>query len=146
MLSIALLRSYESVFCCCGRQEEPSILISRLLLRTHRMYVCSQLSFGLPLRMNGMHRTQFNHVRLDLLSLVSLSLVFWPSVKWNVRKAQRWSKSVLVFDRCRPHSVQTKCRQSWNPINKMQPWVKLLKMTRRQRGKIITDSTGLKTV
>ena len=75
VLSTALLRSYESVFCCCGRQEEPTILMSRLLLRTHRMYVVS-FRFELPLRMNGMHRTHFDHVRLDLQSLVILSRVF----------------------------------------------------------------------
>ena len=28
---------------CCGRQEEPRILISRLLLRMRRMYVASIL-------------------------------------------------------------------------------------------------------
>ena len=39
-----------------GRQEEPAILISRLLLRMRRMYV------GLPLRMNGMRKTQFDHL------------------------------------------------------------------------------------
>ena len=32
--------------------------------------VCSQHSFGLPLRMYGMHITQFDHARLNLLSLV----------------------------------------------------------------------------
>ena len=101
VLSTALLRSYESVFCCCGRQEEPAILMSRLLLSTHHMYVVS-FRFELPLRMNGMHRTHFDHVRLDLQSLVILSRVFWPSVTWNVRKPQRWSKT---FDRYRPHSV-----------------------------------------
>ena len=37
---------------------------------THASHVCRQHSFGLPLRMNGMHRTQFDHVRLNLLSLV----------------------------------------------------------------------------
>ena len=37
---------------------------------THASHVCGQHSFGLPLRMNGMHRTQFDHARLDLLSLV----------------------------------------------------------------------------
>ena len=37
---------------------------------THASHVCSQLSFGLPLRMNGIQRTQFDHARLDLLSLV----------------------------------------------------------------------------
>ena len=30
-------------------------------------YVCSQYSFRLPLRMNGMHRKQSDHVHLDLL-------------------------------------------------------------------------------
>ena len=42
---------------------------------THESHVCSQYSFGLLLRMNGMHRTQFHHARLDLLSLVTRSRV-----------------------------------------------------------------------
>ena len=33
-------------------------------------HVCSQHSLRLPLKMYGMHRTQFNHARLDVLSLV----------------------------------------------------------------------------
>ena len=33
----------------------------QVLLRMRRKYVAS-ISFGLPLRMNGMHRTQFDHV------------------------------------------------------------------------------------
>ena len=37
---------------------------------THASLVSNQLSFGLPLRMNGMYRTQFDHARLDLLLLV----------------------------------------------------------------------------
>ena len=37
---------------------------------THVSHVCSQHSFGLPIRMNGMHRTHSNHTRLDFLSLV----------------------------------------------------------------------------
>ena len=37
---------------------------------THASHVCDQRSFGLPLGMNGMHRKQFDHARLDLLSLV----------------------------------------------------------------------------
>ena len=37
---------------------------------THASHVCSQHSFGLLLRMNGMHRTQSYHARFDLLSLV----------------------------------------------------------------------------
>ena len=38
----------------CGQQEESA--------------VCSQHSFRLPLKINGMHVTQFDHVSLDLLS------------------------------------------------------------------------------
>ena len=34
---------------------------------THASHVCSHHSFGLPLRMNGMHKTQFDHERFDLL-------------------------------------------------------------------------------
>ena len=37
---------------------------------THASHVCSLQSFRLPLRMNGMHITHFDHARLDLLSLV----------------------------------------------------------------------------
>ena len=71
---------------------------------THALHVCSQHSFGLPLRMYGMHRTHFDHVRLDLLPLL-WSRVFWPSLTWNLRKAKRWSKSVLTFDCYRLHPV-----------------------------------------
>ena len=67
---------------------------------THTSYVCGQLSFELPLRMNRMRRKQ-----LDPLSLLILSHVFWPSVTWTVCKAQRWSKSILTIDRFRRHSV-----------------------------------------
>lgn len=34
---------------------------------THASHVCSQHSFGLPLRMNGMHKTQFDRARFDFL-------------------------------------------------------------------------------
>ena len=44
--------------CNCRQQEEPAILIFRLLLHMHRMYVASINLFGLQLKMNGMHRTQ----------------------------------------------------------------------------------------
>ena len=54
-------------------------------------------ALGLPLRMNGMHRTQFEHARLDLLSLEIWSRVFWLSVAWNLRKAQRSSKSASLL-------------------------------------------------
>ena len=45
----------------------------------HESHVCSKHLFGLPLRMYGMHRTHFDHARLDLLSLVIWSCMFWPS-------------------------------------------------------------------
>ena len=55
----------------CGRQEEPAIL---KVVITHALHVCSQYSFGLPLkvRMDRMHRTQFDHARLDLLPTCNL--------------------------------------------------------------------------
>ena len=55
----------------CGRQEEPTILTPRFLLRI-ASHVCSQHSLGLLLRVNGMHVTQFDRARLDLLSLVKI--------------------------------------------------------------------------
>ena len=67
---------------------------------THASHPCSQHSFGIPLRMYGMHKTHFDHACLDLLSLV-FWCVFWLSVMWNLRKAQQWCKS----NRCCPYSV-----------------------------------------
>ena len=43
---------------------------------THTSHVCSQHLFGLPLRMNGVHRTQFDHSSLELLSFVISSPLF----------------------------------------------------------------------
>ena len=73
-----------------------------LAVFTHASHVCCQHLFGLPLRTNGMHWTQFDHACFDLLPLVIWSRVFWLSVTWNLRKAQLWNKSVLTFGRCRP--------------------------------------------
>ena len=42
----------------------------------HASHVCSQHLFGLPVRMCGMHRTQFDHTRLDLPLLVIWSRAF----------------------------------------------------------------------
>ena len=55
--------------------------------------------------MNGIHRTQFDHERLNLLPLVIWSLVFWPSVTRNWRKAQHWNKSGWTFDCCHPYPL-----------------------------------------
>ena len=71
----------------CGREEEPAILIVQAVI-TLALHGCCQPLFGLPLRMNGMHWTQFDHACFDLLPLVIWSRVFWPSVTWNLRKAQ----------------------------------------------------------
>ena len=66
---------------------------------THASHVCSQHSFGLPfIQMNEMHKTQFDHVCLDLLSPVIWSRVFWISDTWNLRKAQWCRESVALFD------------------------------------------------
>ena len=46
--------------------------------------------------MNGIHRTQFDHARLDPLSRVIWSRVFWLSLTWNLRQAEWWSKRVLT--------------------------------------------------
>ena len=59
---------------------------NRQVVITHAAHVCSQHSFGLPLRMYRMQRTHFDHARLDFLSLVIWSRVFWPSVTWTYAK------------------------------------------------------------
>ena len=52
----------------------------------HAWHRCSHHSFRLPLRMNGMHRTQSDQTRFYLLLFVTWSLVFWPSMIWNLHK------------------------------------------------------------
>ena len=68
--------------------------VSRLLLCA---FIAGQVDF--QKRINGMPTTQFDHARLDFLSLVIWSRVVWVSVKRNLRKARRWSKRVS------PHSI-----------------------------------------
>ena len=55
IIQLVIYLSHKAMHACiyCRQQEEPAILISRLL--SHVSHVCSQHSFGLPLRMNGMH-------------------------------------------------------------------------------------------
>ena len=53
----------------CGRQEQPAKPNLQAVI-TQASHVCGQNSFGLPQRVNGIHRTQFDHLRLDPLSLV----------------------------------------------------------------------------
>ena len=58
------------------------------VLITHASHVCSQHSFVLPLLRNEKHKTLFDHVCLDLLSLLIWSRVLWIPDTWNLRKAQ----------------------------------------------------------
>ena len=60
-----------------SRHQEICILLTRGARKpnlqgviTHASHLCSQHSFGRPLRMNEMHIAQFGHARLDLLILV----------------------------------------------------------------------------
>ena len=72
---------------------------------THVSHLCSQHSFGFPLRMNGTLKMQFDHMCFNLLPLVICSHAFWPSVKGNLCKAQHWSKSILTSDHCCPRPL-----------------------------------------
>ena len=84
--------------------SSPALLSQQLLLViTHASHVCSQNSFVLPLRMNGMHRTGFDHVRLDLPSLVICNLIMCVLTICHVKLRQ--STAMLTFDRCFPHCV-----------------------------------------
>ena len=49
--------------------------------------LCSQHLSGLPLRMNGMHRTQFGHTHLDLLPLVIWSCMGWTICHMKLRQS-----------------------------------------------------------
>ena len=56
--------------------------------------------------MSGLHRTQFDHARFDLLPFVIWSRVFWPFVTRNLRKGlTALEQKRLTLDRCRPHPV-----------------------------------------
>ena len=60
---------------------------------THVQHVCSQRSLALPQRMNGMHRTQSDHVRLDLLSLDRYLITHVLTIN-HVKHTQRTHHSV----------------------------------------------------
>ena len=79
----------------------------QLLPKENRLISITHLIKNLILRCGIANKevSRVDHARLDLLSLVIWTRVFWPSLTWNLRKAQRWSKSFLTFDRCRPYSV-----------------------------------------
>ena len=69
-----------------GRQEEPAILISRLFLPMRRdSHVRSQHLFGLPLRMNVMHGTQFHHARIDHLHVKLTQIIAMEQKRFDLR-------------------------------------------------------------
>ena len=71
----------------------------QVVIITHASHVCSQHLFGLPLKMNRMHRTQFDHALLKLQSLVIWSCLFWPSLMRNLREAlTALEQKLLTFD------------------------------------------------
>ena len=67
----SLLRNISVI---AGDKRSPQSNLQVVITRAS--HVCSPHSFGLPLRMNGMHRTQFDHALLDLLSLEISSCEF----------------------------------------------------------------------
>ena len=112
----------------CERPEEPAILIYRLLLRMSGTYVATMHLFGLWLRMIGMHRTQSDQARLDLLSLVIWLRALCSSITWNFRKAHHRIRERLDLPSISPalHNlwfllavntlINSGCRQSRKPI------------------------------
>ena len=62
----------------------------------HALHVCSQHSFGLLLRMNGMHKTQFDQGRFELLPCIIWSRMFQQSVKWNLYKSTVFEQKHLT--------------------------------------------------
>ena len=63
---ISMTSRYFNLFLRASRGAGNPNLKDVIMQESH---VCNQHSFGLLLRMNGMHRTHFDHARLDLLSL-----------------------------------------------------------------------------
>ena len=62
----------------------------------HALHVCSQHSLGLLLRMNGMHKTQFDQGRFELLPCIIWSRMFQQSVKWNLYKSTVFEQKHLT--------------------------------------------------
>ena len=87
----------------CRRQEEPAILISRLLLRMRRMRLYTFVWTSTKNEWNAQNAIW--SLALNYPSLAIWSHTFWPSITLNLCKPQRLSKSVLTFDRFRSYSV-----------------------------------------
>ena len=86
------LPTCDALFFIAGDKRKPNLQV----VIAHASDLCSQHLFGLQLIMNGIQITQFNHSLLNPLSLVIWSSMFWLSIMWNLREAQRWRKSVSL--------------------------------------------------
>ena len=72
----------------------------QVVIIMHASYLCSQHSFGLPLRINGMHRTQFEpSISRNVITLV-LTICHLKLTQSTALEQKRFA-----FDRCRLHSV-----------------------------------------
>ena len=86
----------------CGRQEEPAILIFRLLLPMRRMYVAS---FHLDFHEEWMECKECNLI-IRVWTLITRNLITRVLTIYHVNLAQ--SKALekrFALDRCRPHSI-----------------------------------------
>ena len=100
--SLRVLRQMHTNY--CRRQQEPAIVISRLLYITHASHVHSQHS----LRMYGAHKKQFDHARSDLQLLVVWSARVLNICQVKSRQStalEQLIMSLWTCDRCRPHSL-----------------------------------------
>ena len=72
----------------------------QVVIIMHASYLCSQHSFGLPLRINGMHRTQFEpSISRNVIMLV-LTICHVKLTQSTALEQKRFA-----FDRCRRRSV-----------------------------------------
>ena len=82
------------------------------LLRMRRLKVVSIRSFGIPLTMNEMHKTRFDHARFDPLPFVISQITRVLSI-CQIKLTQKQGFGANAFDcvwtsdRCRPHSTFT---------------------------------------
>ena len=62
---------------------------------THASHLCSQHSFGIPLRMYGMHKTHFDHACLDLWTRILMCVLTVCHVKLTQSTAMVQKQSLL---------------------------------------------------
>ena len=110
----------------CRRQEEPAIFNNLQVVIKHALHVCSKQWFGLPLRMNGMHRTQWSQafepsITRNIITHVSAVLVLKFNHIFNYTNQLRWDWTSLYDQHSNSIMVcahQTRVRKStlktWN--------------------------------